>query len=112
MDIRTAVPINNPPGMWSGFYARLPDCNAYSPRMGIYNGMELTIRSRVEYATSEEAIMAGRVAAWERYDEWQAKAPEKTLSRFICDQNLALFAAVAPDAATAHAPGDGPERQD
>ena len=80
--------------------------------MGVYNGMELTIRDRTEYATSEEAIMAGRVAAWECYDEWQTKAPNKTLSRFICDQYLAALADVAPDAATAHAPGDGPERQD
>lgn len=112
MQNSTEERINNPPGMWSGFYARLPDCNAYSPRVGIYNGMELTIRDRTEYATPEEAMMAGRVAAWERYDEWQAKAPEKTLSRFICDQRLAALADVAPDATTAHAPVDGPERED
>lgn len=102
--------IQNPPGMWSGFYARLPNCDAYSPRMGIYNGMELPIPNGTEYASPSEAMMAGRVAAWERYDEWQREAPEKSLSRFICDKYRAAMDDVAPALTTAHAPGDGPER--
>lgn len=97
---------NNPPGMWSGFYARLPDLDAFSPRMGIHFGIELIIRDRAEYLTSEEAIAAGRVAAWKRHDEWLREAPEKSLSAFIRDQGLAALAMVAPEAPAAHPPGD------
>ena len=32
-----------PPGMWAGVYGRLPDLKVYTPRMGMVNGMEVTV---------------------------------------------------------------------
>lgn len=97
-----------PPGMWAGFYGRLPDLKVYTPRMGMVNGMELTVLDEREYASPEEARAAGKLAAWARYEEWQAKAPEKSMSRFICDEALAEM---ARQEAAAHAPVDGPARE-
>ena len=79
----------NPPGMWSGFYGRLPDCVQFTPRMGLINGMELHVDDDTLYPSHTEAMAAGRRAAWSRYDEWQAAAPEKTMNRWLADEALA-----------------------
>ena len=79
----------NPPGMWSGFYARLPDCVQFTARMGLINGMELHVADDTLYPSHTDAMAAGRRAAWARYDEWQASAPEKTMNRWLCDEALA-----------------------
>ena len=72
--------------------------------MGMINGMELAIYNDTEYPTRGQAVRAGRAAAWERYDEWQSKAPHKTMSEFLRDQALEDMA--RQDAAV-HAPDDG-----
>lgn len=79
----------NPPGMWAGFYAILPDCVAFRPRMGMDRGMELTVRDNATYPSQKAAVAAGRAAAWERYDEWQREGPEKTMGEHLRDQALA-----------------------
>ena len=61
----------DPPGMWSGFYGRLPDLKVYTPRMGRVHGMELIVPES-EHSTPELAKSAGREAAWIRYERWCA----------------------------------------
>lgn len=62
---------HDPPGMWSGFYGRLPDLKIYTPRMGRVHGMELIVPES-EHSTPELARGAGREAAWIRYERWCA----------------------------------------
>ena len=59
----------DPPGMWSGFYGRLPDLKVYTPRMGLVHGMELWVPES-EHPTPETARATGRAAAWVRYERW------------------------------------------
>lgn len=96
--------VNDPPGMWTGFYSNIPKCDRFTPRMGMIHGMELAIRDRTEYGTIEEAREAGRSAAWKRYKEWQREAPELSMSEFVAKQALADM---AQRDAPAHAPDDG-----
>lgn len=55
----------NPPGMWTGYYGRLPNLEAYTPRMGAK--LFEMICEKNEHATPEEAQADACAQAWARY---------------------------------------------
>lgn len=104
----------NPPGMWTGYYGRLPNLDVYTPRMGA--GMWEMACEETEHGTPEEARASAREQAWARYrkdmsPEAQAvMAPYNARANYMEARREAL--AMAQEASTAHAPVDGPARED
>jgi hypothetical protein len=62
---------NDPPGMWTGYRGRLPECVVFYPRLGFLGGMELN--EGPEPLPIGEVMAAARRLAWERYDAAHAK---------------------------------------